>query len=154
MRYSISYQSPLGWLNISCSEQGLEALEYANNPLPALEDIHSVLQQTMQQLDEYFAGDRTTFDIPLSLIGSDFQIRVWNELIKVPYGHTATYQDIANRIGNPGAVRAVGVANSKNPIPIIVPCHRIIGSDGKLTGYAGGLWRKEKLLKLEGALLI
>ncbi len=97
---------------------------------------------------------RTTFDLPLDLRGTDFQKQVWTQLLTVPYGRTVSYQLIADAIGNPKAVRAVGAANGQNPISVIVPCHRIIGSDGQLVGYGGGLWRKEWLLKHEGALLL
>jgi methylated-DNA-[protein]-cysteine S-methyltransferase len=102
-----------------------------------------------KQLGEYFRGKRQVFDIPLRLAGTDFQRSVWDELRSIPYGATTTYGEIANRIGNPKAVRAVGLANGQNPIPIIIPCHRIIGSNGKLTGFGGGLEKKAFLLQLE-----
>ena len=102
-----------------------------------------------QQLTEYFAGERKTFDLPLKLGGTDFQMSVLQALRQIPYGETATYADIAERIGRPKAVRAVGAANGRNPIPIIVPCHRVIGSHGDLTGFGGGLDTKEALLRLE-----
>jgi len=105
-----------------------------------------------RQLREYFAGERREFDVPLALEGTPFQRRVWDALLDVGYGRTATYADIARAIGQPKAVRAVGLANGRNPIPIIVPCHRIIGSDGTLTGYGGGLPIKRKLLELEGVI--
>ena len=105
-----------------------------------------------QQLTEYFAGERKAFDLPLALEGTEFQLAVLEELKKIPYGETTSYGDIAKRIGRPKAVRAVGAANGRNPIPIIVPCHRVIGSDGSLTGFAGGLDMKRKLLELEGSL--
>ena len=108
-----------------------------------------LIKNTRKQLDEYFAGNRKQFDIPIKLEGTDFQIKVWKELLKIPYGETCTYLDIAKRIGNPKAYRAVGMANNKNKIMIIIPCHRVIGSNKKLVGYAGGLDVKEKLLKLE-----
>ncbi len=108
-----------------------------------------VLNNAIQQLDEYFDGDRKSFDLPLLMPGSDFQKRVWCELIKIPFGETSSYLQLAERIGNKKAVRAVANANGANAISIIVPCHRIIGSNGELVGYAGGLATKEKLLKLE-----
>ena len=108
-----------------------------------------LIKNAKKQLDEYFAGKRKNFDIPIELNGTDFQIKVWKELLKIPYGETCTYLDIAKRVGNPNASRAVGMANNKNKIMIIVPCHRVIGSNKKLVGYAGGLDIKEKLLKLE-----
>ena len=103
-----------------------------------------------EQLDEYFAGTRETFDVQLAPAGTDFQKRVWRELEEIPYGQTVSYADIATRIGSPKAVRAVGSANGKNPISIIIPCHRVIGSDGRLAGYGGGLSTKVKLLEREG----
>ena len=108
-----------------------------------------LINNTRKQLDEYFAGKRKKFDIPIKLDGTDFQIKVWKELLKIPYGETCSYLDIAKCIGNPKASRAVGMANNKNKIIIIVPCHRVIGSNKKLVGYACGLDVKEKLLELE-----
>lgn len=106
-------------------------------------------QAIAKQFAEYFRGKRRTFDVPLGLAGTDFQRSVWNELQKIPYGTTTTYGEIAKRIGNPKAVRAVGLANGQNPIPIIVACHRVIGANGKLTGFGGGLENKAILLQLE-----
>jgi methylated-DNA-[protein]-cysteine S-methyltransferase len=109
-----------------------------------------VLDAAEHQLAEYFAGTRTEFDLPLASEGTEFQKKVWAELRRIPYGETATYGDIAKRLGyEPVISRAVGVANASNPLPIVVPCHRVIGSDGKLTGYAGGIERKQALLELE-----
>ena len=108
-----------------------------------------LINNTRKQLDEYFAGNRKQFDIPIKFNGTDFQVKVWEELLKIPYGETCSYLDIAKRIGNPKASRAVGMANNKNKIIIIVPCHRVIGSNKKLVGYACGLEVKEKLLELE-----
>jgi methylated-DNA-[protein]-cysteine S-methyltransferase len=102
------------------------------------------------QLGEYFAGKRETFDVPMSMKGTPFQLAVWNELTRIPYGHTISYAELAFRIGKPSAVRAVGAANGANPIPVIVPCHRVIGANGSLTGYGGGIERKQWLLALEG----
>ncbi|MFO7772867.1 MAG: methylated-DNA--[protein]-cysteine S-methyltransferase [Dehalococcoidia bacterium] len=114
-----------------------------------VEQDDEVLERTREQLDEYLGGIRREFDIPLLLVGTDFQRSVWNELLQVPYGATSTYLQIARAVGNEKAVRAVGSANRANPIAIIVPCHRIIGSDGELVGYGGGLSVKKRLLKLE-----
>ena len=108
-----------------------------------------LIRKTKLELIEYFAGKRKTFDIPIKLNGTDFQVKVWKELLKVPYGKTCTYLDIAKKIENPNAARAVGMANNKNNIQIIIPCHRVIGSNKKLIGYAGGIKVKERLLKLE-----
>jgi methylated-DNA-[protein]-cysteine S-methyltransferase len=107
--------------------------------------------EAIRQLDAYFAGERTDFDLPLAPSGTPFQLRVWQELARIPYGVTMSYGELAKRVGNPNASRAVGLANGRNPIPIIVPCHRVIGANGKLTGFGGGLWRKEKLLQIESA---
>lgn len=108
-----------------------------------------VIEMTKKQLSEYFCGKRIVFEVPLAPKGTDFQKRVWQELLKIPYGETRTYGQIAALTGNPKASRAVGMANHRNPIMILIPCHRVIGRSGKLTGYAGGLWMKESLLKLE-----
>lgn len=110
---------------------------------------NAIIAQTIEQLNDYFQGDRTTFDVPLEMVGSDFQKRVWNALMKIPYGKTNTYLELTRKIGDAKAIRAVANANGANAISILVPCHRIIGSDGSLTGYAGGLNVKEKLLNLE-----
>jgi methylated-DNA-[protein]-cysteine S-methyltransferase len=109
----------------------------------------TALDTAAAQLREYFAGERTAFDLPLRPLGNAFEQRVWDELLRIPYGETASYGEIARRIGYPDAARAVGRANARNPIPIVVPCHRVIGSDGSLTGYGGGLERKRALLALE-----
>ncbi len=124
--------------------RGLEA-EYVEKP-------DEVLNNTIQQLEEYFLAKRKQFDIPLLMVGTDFQQKVWNELIKIPYGKTSSYLQLAEKTGNKNAVRAVANANGANAISIIVPCHRIIGSKGELVGYAGGLKTKEKLLQLEQSL--
>ncbi|MDR3020476.1 MAG: methylated-DNA--[protein]-cysteine S-methyltransferase [Treponema sp.] len=108
-----------------------------------------LIKETAKQLDEYFSKKRKNFDIPLLLRGTKFQMKVWNTLKEIPYGETRSYKELAEMTGNPKASRAVGMANNRNPLPIIIPCHRIIGSDGSLTGYAGGLELKQKLLELE-----
>lgn len=120
---------------------GLEA-EYIEEP-------STIIHLTIAQLESYFKGDRESFDIPLYLVGSDFQKSVWNELIKIPYGKKETYLGLSNKLNSPKAIRAVAAANGANAISIIIPCHRIVGSDGKLVGYAGGLNTKKQLLKLE-----
>ncbi len=109
----------------------------------------ALIKKASAQIAEYLDGKRQTFDLPLTPRGTDFQIKVWNTLQKIPYGETRSYKQIAEAIGNPKAVRAVGMANNRNPIPIIIPCHRVIGADSSLTGYAGGLSLKQKLLELE-----
>ena len=115
------------------------------------EGSHPILEQAIQQLEEYFSGVRKDFDLPILLVGSDFQKKVWNSLIQIPYGQTKSYLQLSNEMKNPDAIRAVATANGANALSILVPCHRIIGSDGSLVGYAGGLDAKKKLLQLEGA---
>ncbi len=116
------------------------------------EGTSAVIESARQQLDEYFAGKRQTFDIPLLFIGTDFQKTVWSELLKIPFGTSVSYGEVARRIGRPAAVRAVANANGANPMSIFIPCHRVIGSDRSLTGYGGGLGSKQRLLELEGVL--
>ena len=108
-----------------------------------------VVQQTIKELEEYFAGNRKVFTVPLDLRGTEFQKKVWEALREIPYGETRSYKEIAEKIGNPKASRAVGMANHRNPIGIVVPCHRVVGANGKLTGYAGGIPMKQALLELE-----
>ena len=108
-----------------------------------------LIKECFRQLKEYFEGNRKNFDLPIEPKGTEFQNKVWNELLKIPYGKTKSYKDIALAIGNEKACRAIGMANNKNPIPIIIPCHRVIGSNGKLVGYSGGINVKEKLLNIE-----
>ena len=153
--YSLTFESALGLIQLTASTKGLTGLLFDAVPDEKSNNIdHPILSNALNQLDEYFQGKRKEFSIPLDMNGTEFQMRVWNAVAKIGYGSLATYQDIANSIKNPKGVRAVGLANSKNPIPIIIPCHRIIGSNGKLTGYGGGLWRKEWLLRHEGAILL
>ena len=155
MFYKI-YDFEIGKLAI-CEENGKIVLVNVVKTKEDIEEIAknsiqketSLIKNTKQQLDEYFAGKRKKFNIPIKLDGTDFQIKVWKELLKIPYGETCSYLDIAKCIGNPKASRAVGMANNKNKIIIIVPCHRVIGSNKKLVGYACGLDVKEKLLELE-----
>lgn len=146
-------ESPIGLVEIGCSETGVAALNFVDavrHPIA----LSSHLTAVSEQISAYFAGTLTTFDLPLDLRGTEFQRRVWAQLLTVPYGQTATYLEIALALENAQSVRAVGAANGQNPVALVVPCHRIIGSDGKLIGYGGGLWRKEWLLRHEGALLV
>jgi methylated-DNA-[protein]-cysteine S-methyltransferase len=149
--------SPVGRLTLIATEKGLAAVLWENDnphrvPLtPLVEDKkHPVLQETERQLNEYFAGKRNTFSVKLDPQGTEFQNKVWEALLTIPFGETRSYGQIARQVGNAKAMRAVGAANGKNPISIIVPCHRVIGASGKLTGFAGGLEVKERLLSLEG----
>jgi methylated-DNA-[protein]-cysteine S-methyltransferase len=149
-------QSPVGELKLLASDRGLAAILWRDeNPQririrATREDAnHPMLLETERQLNEYFAGKRKTFDVPLDFVGTAFQKRVWEALLAIPFGETRTYAEIATQLGDPKATRAVGAANGKNPISVIAPCHRVIGSSGKLTGYAGGLEAKARLLQLE-----
>jgi methylated-DNA-[protein]-cysteine S-methyltransferase len=143
------FKSPIGLVQIGGTASEVTSLDFVERRREKTES-HPLIDRAARQIAEYFAGKRQVFDLPISYQGTDFQERVWGQLLKVPYGETASYQDIARGVGNPLAVRAVGAANGKNPISLIVPCHRIIGSNGTLVGYGGGLWRKEWLLKHEG----
>ncbi len=147
------YASPIGLIEIGATADALTALYFVEETRQPIEST-TFLQKAQQQLTEYFAHSRQHFDLPLLFQGTEFQQRVWQQLLTVPYSKTVSYQTIANALGNPKAVRAVGAANGQNPISIIAPCHRIIGSNGRLIGYGGGLWRKEWLLKHEGYLLV
>ncbi|SEH19646.1 methylated-DNA-[protein]-cysteine S-methyltransferase [Sphingopyxis sp. YR583] len=156
--YSKTIWSPVGELTLVADERGLAAILWENDrpdrvQLGVLSEKpdHPVLVETERQLGEYFSGDRRSFDVPLSFAGTDFQKRVWAALLAIPFGETRSYGEIADQLGNPGASRAVGAANGRNPISIIAPCHRVVGSNGKLTGFAGGLEAKAFLLDLEAA---
>ncbi|WP_176590946.1 methylated-DNA--[protein]-cysteine S-methyltransferase [Sphingobium sp. EM0848] len=149
--------SPVGKLTLVASENGLAAVLWENDDPrrvrlePRVEGgEHPVLDGARRQLGEYFAGQRTAFDLPLDFKGTDFQRRVWAALLTIPFGETRSYADIAAQIGKPSACRAVGAANGRNPISIIAPCHRVVGANGALTGFAGGLKAKRYLLGLEG----
>ncbi len=149
--------SPVGRLLLVATDAALVAILWekddpARVPLGALteDDAHPVLVEAARQLREYFAGTRTRFTVPLDFTGTAFQREVWQALLTIPFGETRSYRQIAEQIGRPAAVRAVGAANGRNPISIITPCHRVIGTDGKLTGFAGGLDAKAYLLTLEG----
>ena len=147
--------TPLGRLRLVSDGAHLVAIEFEGRHGDCnrgQEVCDPVLSSCASQLQEYFAGERDTFDLPLEPGGTDFQRAVWAALADIPYGELRSYRDIAEAIDNPAAVRAVGAANGRNPLPIVVPCHRVIGSDGSLTGFAGGLEAKTRLLQLEGAL--
>ena len=138
------------------SDSGLRAIDFdLSRPVEGNRyGIHPIATEAVGQLRAYFAGRLRRFDLPLDLRGTDFQLRVWRELERIPYGETRSYLQIAEAIGAPRAVRAVGAANGANPIPIVVPCHRVIGAGGKLVGYGGGLPLKKRLLQLEGAVAL
>lgn len=141
--------SPYGNIRISSREGCLSELRFTDEETDG-EILDQVLLSAKEQLEEYFAGKRKTFDMPIGLGGTDFQRNVWLAMNEVPLGQTTTYLKISQKLGNPGAIRAVGAAIGANPILIVLPCHRVIGSDGNLTGYAGGLDKKKALLELEG----
>jgi methylated-DNA-[protein]-cysteine S-methyltransferase len=149
--YKLDYQSPIGVIEIIGSEECIQSIMFVDRDLSMghQADIPRVLRDCYEQLDEYFKGERQIFTFPYEQRGTLFQQTVWNELIKILFAETASYRDIANSLQNEKAIRAVGNANGKNKLSIIIPCHRIIGSNGSLTGYAGGLWRKEWLLNHE-----
>jgi methylated-DNA-[protein]-cysteine S-methyltransferase len=146
--------SPVGPLRLFASGQSLRQIDFMAGRNPALPDAswredRALFGNIIRQLEAYFAGELESFDLPLHPKGTAFQVRVWRQLCEIPYGETISYGELARRIGNPNASRAVGLANGANPIPIVIPCHRVIGTSGKLVGYGGGLEVKEKLLALE-----
>lgn len=146
------YQSATGLIEIVGTAAGLKSLNFVDEQTGADLTVPPGLQATVEQLDDYFHGRRQRFSLQLAPQGTPFQQRVWRELLTIPFGRTVAYLDIARAIGNEQAVRAVGAANGQNPISIIIPCHRVIGRNGQLTGYGGGLWRKEWLLNHERAI--
>ncbi len=157
----ISYRhldSPVGTLLIAADDAGLRLIEFPSprhpmaQPAQWHEGEHPILRKACEQLGEYFGGDRREFDLPLAPQGTAFQQQVWRALADIPYGQTRSYAQLAQRLGRPTATRAVGAANGRNPLPIVLPCHRVIGADGSLTGFGGGLPTKRFLLQLEGAL--
>ncbi|RJG13457.1 methylated-DNA--[protein]-cysteine S-methyltransferase [Pseudomonas cavernicola] len=152
------HDSPLGPLLLAGDDEGLRLLHMnAAQPWELAQDWQAAAQQlddACRQLDEYFAGQRQQFQLRLAPAGTPFQREVWRALLEIPFGRTCSYADLAQRIARPKAVRAVGTANGANPIAVVIPCHRVIGSNGTLTGYAGGLERKQLLLQLEGAWLL
>ena len=153
IRYTC-YESPLGSTLLAADERGLRLISFAEGKRPERPESNwrkdpMPFQEAIRQLRAYFAGELKDFDLRLSLIGTDFQLRVWHTLQTIPYGETISYGQLAQRIGSPKAARAVGLANGSNPIPIVVPCHRVIGSNGSLVGYGGGLSNKKALLALE-----
>lgn len=150
--YVSYYKSPIGYLRILSNGSAITEIKFMDSDGPEDPDIHTESART--QLREYFEGHRDRFQLKLMPEGSKFEQKVWKQLLEIPKGTTVTYGSIARNIGDPKASQAVGNANGKNPIAIIIPCHRVIGADQKLTGYAGGLERKEWLLKHEGSLLI
>jgi len=147
--YTTCYQTAIGPFEITGNQKGILTIIFGKEPSVTDSDLPAPMTECLRQLDEYFKGRRKKFNVPLLPEGTDFQKAVWRQLQKIPFGRTASYGDVARAIGSPKAFRAVGNANNKNPIPLIIPCHRVIGSDGKLVGFGGGIWRKEWLLDHE-----
>jgi methylated-DNA-[protein]-cysteine S-methyltransferase len=141
--------SKIGFLQLTATKSALVSIKFIDDNFNIKENSNDIIDDTIFQLNKYFDGKLKQFTIPLNFTGTDFQIKVWNKLINIPYGQTKSYSEIAQLINNKKAVRAVGNANNKNPIPIIIPCHRVIGKNGKLVGYAGGLEIKQTLLAIE-----
>ncbi len=159
MTFSCRIDSLVGPLTVVSNESAVTAIhfgDFSDRPVPKVHilppdsaELPDVLQQAVRELTEFFAGTRRNFTVPLAPVGTPFQQQVWRALQTIPYGATCSYRDIARLIGRPAACRAVGMANHCNPIPIIIPCHRVVGADGRLTGYAGGLTIKSRLLQFE-----
>lgn len=145
--YCSYYDSPVGWLRLAASQTKVVGIEFVEKTEPS--NANTILKETEKQLDEYFAGKRKIFDLPIQSEGSSFQNKVWAELLTIKFGQTISYAQLAKRVGSPKAFRAVGNANGKNCIPIIVPCHRVIASDGSLGGYSSGVANKKWLLEFE-----
>ena len=154
MQHTGIWHSPVGNLLISASKEALVNIKYLEpDSTPPSTSSSEIIDDCIAQLEEYYKGHRTAFNLPLDPEGSDFDKSIWKLISEVPFGSTSSYKRLAIASGNVKNIRAVGGANGRNPIPIIVPCHRVIGEDGTLIGYAGGLWRKKKLLQHEGVLL-
>ncbi|MFQ5576494.1 MAG: methylated-DNA--[protein]-cysteine S-methyltransferase [Anaerolineae bacterium] len=147
--FCTGYHSEIGWLEICGSHTAVTGINFVERAVAVAGDAPPVLRACAQQLEAYFAGRRRRFELPLQPQGTPFQQRVWRALADIPFGQTVTYAELARRVGNPRGFRAVGNANGKNPVSIVIPCHRVVGSDGGLTGYGGGLWRKQWLLAHE-----
>jgi methylated-DNA-[protein]-cysteine S-methyltransferase len=147
--YRACHHSEIGPLEVVGNQKGILTIAFGVDEFKSDSNLPAPMAECLRQLTEYFKGRRQKFSIPLLLEGTDFQKAVWRQLQKIPFGQTASYADVARGVGSPRAFRAVGNANNKNPIPLIIPCHRVIGSDGKLVGFGGGIWRKEWLLNHE-----
>ncbi len=144
------FESPLGYISVSATNNSITEVSFLDKKPDADENSEiECIAECVKQLQEYFAGNRKSFNLTLNPAGTDFQKKVWNKLLEIPFGKTTTYLAIAKKLGDEKVIRAAASANGKNPIAIIIPCHRVIGSDGSLVGYAGGLERKQKLLELE-----
>jgi methylated-DNA-[protein]-cysteine S-methyltransferase len=151
--YETYYKTPVGWAHIVADDNYIIKLSIRDDEHKETPVTSPLLKETMKQLAEYFEGTRKQFNLPLNQPGSHFQQQVWEELLRIPYGNTITYGQQSNQMKNPLAIRAIAAANGKNNLWVIVPCHRVIGSNGSLTGYAGGLWRKQWLLEHEARVM-
>jgi methylated-DNA-[protein]-cysteine S-methyltransferase len=155
--YRDSFETPIGFVHVTGNDSGIHSIGF-HAQAEAEPNVSPLTDLAIQQLRGYFLGERQEFSLPLVPEGTDFEMEVWNALSKLPYGETCSYLDIAHRMNNPNAIRAVGRANGANPIAIVIPCHRVVGADGSLTGYSGGLWRKRWLLdheaRIAGAILL
>ena len=149
MNFTAKYLTRKGWLKIDGNDQCITSIAFCTSEPKVSENLPELYLNLIHQFDDYFTYRKWTFNVPLQPHGTDFQKKVWIELQKIPFGKTISYQELANRLGNPKVIRAAASANGKNPIAILIPCHRVIGKDGSLTGYAGGLERKKFLLELE-----
>ncbi|KAA2239472.1 methylated-DNA--[protein]-cysteine S-methyltransferase [Chitinophaga agrisoli] len=147
--YHHTYQSPVGPLGLSGTDDHISAIIFDPRSIVTMDTLPDVFHQCMEELDSYFAGGRRAFSFPIKQAGTDFQQTVWQQLLTIPYGSTISYLQLAKQINNPRSIRAVGTANGSNHLPIVVPCHRVIGSNGSLTGFGGGIWRKKWLLEHE-----
>lgn len=148
MDYQCSFHNQFGFLILKSDGHSITEISFSETDIQAQKTC-AILEKCREQLGQYFVGKLTAFDLRLAPEGTEFQQKVWAELLKIPYGETITYMELAVRLGDAKAIRAVGTANGRNPIAIIIPCHRVIGAGNKLTGYAGGIWRKKLLLELE-----
>jgi len=148
---SVCYRSPAGNLKITASGSGITSVQFADD-FEEAGSAYPLLKECVRQLDEYFSGKRNFFSLDFDMQGTDFQKKVWMELLKIPFGKTISYLELARRLGDEKVIRAAGSANGKNPVAIIIPCHRVIGSNGDLVGYAGGLQRKQWLLEFESGM--
>lgn len=146
------YSSPIGWIEITATGEGIASVLFVEKQTAAVsENPPEYILKCQTQLDEYFKGTRRTFDLPLIVKGTQFQMQVWEELAHIPYGKLTTYKALAHKLKTPAAIRAIGNANSRNQLCLIIPCHRVVGSDTNLVGYAGGIWRKEWLIEHEAS---
>lgn len=145
--------SPVGWICVSAEMDKVVSIEFLDKPpsreATALYPSSPVVKKAIRELTAYFKGELTSFDLSLLPEGTEFQKKVWTELLRIPYGATISYAELANRLGDPKCIRAAASANGRNPIPIVIPCHRVIGADGKMVGFSSGIWRKKILLQLE-----